>query len=178
MVPARRTIRDGLVVGVVAYASVALFYSVFDFLAARGALFTVDLLGKAMFRGLRDPGILAYPIRPDPSAIIWYNGLHLVISVAIGLIVITLIELAERHPARARLVQFTIVGGFVITILMVGVLTSPMRPLLPWWSIVGANALAVLLAGWYLLRQRPGLWRRLAPFAGRPRFVGAERVNR
>jgi hypothetical protein len=166
MAPESRATREGMVVGLIAYASVAVFYSAFDLLAARGTLYTVDLLGKAVFRGLRDPGILQYPIRPDLTAIFWYNGLHLLISLAIGLIVTRLIERAERYPTRAHLVLFTIVAGFVLTILGVGLLTSPMRPVLPWWSIIVANGLATLLAGLYLLRKHPGLWGRLVPFAG------------
>lgn len=155
-----------MVVGLIAYASVAVFYSAFDLLAARGTLYTVDLLGKAVFRGLRDPGLLEYPIRPDLTGIFWYNGLHLLISLAIGLVVTRLIEHAERHPAQAHLVLFTIVAGFVLTIIGVGLLTRAMRPVLPWWSIVVANGLATLLAGLYLLRKRPGLWGGLIPLAG------------
>lgn len=164
MTTAGRTLREGLVVGLIASASVALFYAVFDLLAARGALYTVDLLGKAVFRGLRDPAILQLPVRPDGEVIVLYNGLHLVISLAIGLVVTWLVGQAERHPTRARPVLLTIVAGFVLTILAVGMLTGPIRPLLPWWSIGVANALAVLLAGSYLLRRRPGLWRRMFSF--------------
>ena len=154
-----------MVVGLIAYASVAVFYSAFDLLASRGTLYTVDLLGKAVFRGLRDPGVLGLPMRLDPTAIFLYNGLHLLVSLAIGLIVTGLIEQAERRPSRVPLVMFTIVAGFVVTILGVGTLTSPMRPVLPWWSIVVTNALATLLAGVYLLQKRPGLLGRLLPFA-------------
>lgn len=161
MVPASRARGDGVVVGLIAYMSVAVFYSAFDLLASRGTLYTVDLLGKAVFRGLRDPTVLQYPIQPDLTAIFWYNGLHLVASLVIGLIVIRLIEHAEQHPAQARLVLGVIVAGFVVTVLGVGVLTTPMRPVLPWWSIAAANGLATLLAGGYLLRKRPGLWGRL-----------------
>lgn len=166
MVPASRTLRDGLMVGLIAYASVAVFYSAFDLLAARGTLYTVDLLGKAVFRGLSDPGVLQFPSRPDMTAIFWYNALHLLIALAIGLIVTRLVEHAERHPSQAQLVLFTILAGFIVTILGVGLLTTPMRPVLPWWSIVVANTLATLLAGAYLLQKRPGLWVRLVPFAG------------
>jgi hypothetical protein len=161
MVSASRGWRDGIVVGLIAYAAVAVFYSFFDLLAARGSLYTVSMLGKAVFRDLRDPGVLQYPVRPDLAAVFWYNGLHLLVSLAIGLVVVGLIEHAERHPARARLVLLTIVSGFVVTILGVGWLTAPMRPVLPWWSIVVANGLATLLAACYLLRRRPGLWGRL-----------------
>lgn len=161
MTPATHATRDGMAVGLIAYASVALFYSAFDLLAARGALYTVDLLGKAVFRGLRDSAILQYPIQLDLTAIFWYNALHLLIALAIGLIVIRLIDQAEHHPSQAHRVLFTIVAGFVLTILLVGVLTRPLRPVLPWWSIVVANGLATLLAGLYVLRRRPGLWGRL-----------------
>jgi hypothetical protein len=166
MAPASRTWRDGVVVGLIAYASVALFYGLFDILAARGTLYTVDLLGKAVFRGLRDPAVLQYPIQPDPTAIALYNALHLVASLAIGLIVTRLVEQAERHPPQARLVLSAIVAGFVVTVLGIGLLTAPMRPVLPWWSIVTANGLASLLAGLYLLRRRPGLWGRLVTAGG------------
>lgn len=168
MAPAARVWRQGIVVGLIAYASVAVFYSAFDLLASRGALFTVDLLGKAVFSGLRDPAVLQYSIQPDPSAVLSYNGLHLLISLAIGLTVVGLVDHAERMPGHARAVLFTIVAGFVLTILAVGLLTGPMRPLLPWWSIVVANAIAVVLGGLYLLRARPGLPRLLfsAPRGG------------
>ena len=166
MLRASRTMREGIVVGLIASASVAVFYSAFDLLATRGTLYTVDLLGKAVFRDLRDPGIIGLPIQLDPTAIFWYNGLHLLTSLAIGLFVTWLIEQAERFPAKAHLVLLIIVAGFVVTILGVGWLTTPMRAVLPWWSIVVANALAVLLAGFYLLQKRPGLLGRFFPFAG------------
>ena len=161
-----RTIRDGLVVGIIGYFAVAALYGAFDLIAARGPLYTVDVLSKALFRGLRDPGVLGLPMQPDATAIFWYNGLHLLISLAIGLFVTGLVEQAERRPSQARMVLFTLVAGFVVTIVAVGLLTSPIRPLLPWWSIVVSNALAVLLAGTYLLRRRPDTWVRLSPFAG------------
>jgi len=161
-----RTTRDGIVVGLIGYAAVAVFYSVFDQLAARPPLYTVDLLGKAVFRGLRDPGVLFFPLQADVAAIFWYNALHLVIALAIGLVVTALVASAERHPSRRSLVRFVIAAGFIVTVIAVGVLTAPMRPVLPWWSIVLANALATLLAGAYLVRQRPGLWRRLALVTG------------
>lgn len=153
--------RDGVTVGLIAYAAVAIFYGAFDILAARGPLFTVNLLGQAVFRGLRDPAVLQLPMGRDWPAIFWYNGVHLGLALLIGLIVVRLIAQAERHPAQARGVLALIVAGFVVTVLGVGLLTAPLRPVLPWWSIVVANGLATLVAGFYLLRRRPGLWGRL-----------------
>lgn len=166
MFTARGTVRDGLVVGLIGYAAVALFYTGFDVLAARDPLFTVDLLGKAVFKGLRDPGVLLFPLPLDGAAIFLYNVFHLVMALAIGLVVTALAAEVERHPNRTPLVLFTLVGGFIVTIAIVGLLTTPMRPVLPWWSIAVANALAVLVAGAYLVRQRPLLWHRLTLVGG------------
>lgn len=161
MATSDNTVRIGLVVGLLAYAAVAIFYSVFDLLAARGTLYTVNLLGRSVFGGLRDVGVLQLPVRLEPAAIIAYNGLHLAISLVIGLIVVGLVARAERHPANARLVLAVIVTGFFITIFAVGWLSTPIRPVLPWWSIVAANVLAVVTAAAYLLRVQPGVGRRL-----------------
>lgn len=166
MASANRTLKQGLVVGLIAYGAVALFYAAFDLLAARGTLYTVDLLGKAVFRGLRDPSVLQYPIDPDLGAVFLYNGLHLLLALGIGLIVTRLVEHADRHPSQGPLMLLVIGAGFVVTVWLVGALTSPMRPLLPWWSIVAANACATLVAGLYLLRQRPGLLGRMLAFQG------------
>jgi hypothetical protein len=153
-----RAIREGLIVGFIAYVAVAVFYGVFDLLAARGLFFTVDLLGKALFRGLRDPALLQYPVSLDPAAIFWYNGFHLVSSLAIGLVVTSLLLRAEQRPAETRVISAVIGAGFVVTVLAVGVLTGSIRPLLPWWSIVVANSLATAAAAVYVLRRHP-VWR-------------------
>jgi hypothetical protein len=160
MLPDRRTLRQGLVVGLIAYVTVALFYSAFDFLAARGAFFTVDMLGKAAFRGLRDPAVLMLPGQLDPSGMFLYNGLHLILSLVIGVIVTAIVDQADRHPAVAPLLLVAIVAGGVVTVLVVGYLTQAARPVLPWSSIVTANVLASAVAGVYLLWRRPGLRRR------------------
>jgi len=165
MLAHNRTIRDGLAVGFIAYAAVALFYSAFDFLAARGPLYTVDLLGQALFRGLRDPSILMFALDRDPTAIFLYNAFHLVMSLGIGLVVTSLIDHAEEHPSHALLVVIMIIAGGVLTVFGVAYLTESMRRVLPWWSIIVANALAALLAASYLGRRHPGLWRRLSPLA-------------
>lgn len=169
MFPDHRTLREGLIVGLIAYATVALFYTAFDFLAARDSLFTVNMLGRAAFRGLRDPAVLMFPDQLDLPAIFLYNGMHLILSLAIGLVVTTIVDQADRRPAMAPFLLLVIVAGGVITVLTVGFLTQAARPVLPWSSIIVANLLATGLAGLYLLRRRPGLWRRFTSMAPAPR---------
>ena len=155
MAAERHTIRDGIAVGLIGYASVALFYTIFDVLAARRPLHTVNVLGRAVFRGLRDPAVLQFPVDLDRTAILEYNTLHLTLAMAIGFVVAVLIAFAEQNSAQRRLVQFMIGAGYLLTVAMVGLLTAPMRDLLPWWSIVVANAVAMVLAGAYLLAKHP-----------------------
>jgi heme A synthase len=159
----RLTLRDGVVVGLIGYATVALFYSFFDLLAARDALHTVNMLGRAVFRGLRDPSILQFPLSLDAGAIFAYNALHLLLALAIGLVVVTLVTIGDRSPERRRTVRVVIAAGFIATVLVVGALTAPMRTVLPWWSIVVANALSTFFGATYLLSKRPELWSRWIP---------------
>ena len=86
-----------LVLGLIAYVSVAILYAFVDLVAGRGALYTVDLLGKFVFLGLRDPAVLSLPMEPDLTAIFWYNGLHFVASIGIGLIVAGLVQRGRRQ---------------------------------------------------------------------------------
>lgn len=159
--PGGRT-REGVIVGLIGFATVALFYGAFDLLAARGGFYTVNLLGLAVFHGLRDPSVLELPLLLDTGAIVLYSLVHLALAIAIGLFVVRLVWTAEHQPSHAGTVSAIIVAGFVITVIVVGVLSRPLRPVLPWWSIMTANALSMILAGWYLLHHHPGLWRLLA----------------
>lgn len=156
-----RIAREGLVVGLIGFAAVALFYAAFDFLAARGFLFTVNLLGQALFFGLRDPSVLAMPMAIDLNAVLLYTILHLVVALIIGQVVAWLVAQLEGPPAQTRLAVLVIVAGFFVTIFGIGLISSPIKALLPWWSVVLANVLAVMVAGAYLLGRHRGLARHL-----------------
>lgn len=157
-----RVVRDGLIVGLIGYAAVALFYAGFDLLASRGTLFTVNMLSQSLFTGATDTAALQFGVEPDLSRIFWYNALHLAVSLVIGLIVVYFVEQIELGPWRARVAAFVIASGYVFTIVAIGMLSRDIRPMLPWWSIVTVNTLAVALGGAYLMRRRPGLLGRLA----------------
>jgi hypothetical protein len=166
-------VREGVAVGLIASASVALFYAVIDMLAARGPFYTVNVLGRALFRELRHPTVLMLPLPLDVAAIAQYSLLHLGLSLAIGLTVAALIAVADRRPRWSFPVLAVIVGGFLVTILAVGYLSAPIRPVLPWWSIVVANFLSVLLATAWLLYRHPRLLGRFFPLGARPAGPGA-----
>ncbi|MBT8400004.1 MAG: hypothetical protein KJO98_05970, partial [Rhodothermia bacterium] len=83
-------------VGLIGSASAAVFYAAFDILAARGPFFTVDSLAKSVFRGMRGAPVAGVPAELDVAAVAWYSGLHIGISLIIGLIVVWLVLYSQR----------------------------------------------------------------------------------
>lgn len=156
-------VKEGALVGLIASASVAIFYALFDALAARGTLYTVNVLSQSLFREFRFPTLLGLPMALDWGAIFMYSLLHLAISLVIGITVVWLIALAKEVPRASLPALAVIVAGFPVTVLLVGYITQDMRVVLPWWSITVANAVSVMLAGGYLLYRHPGVWRRFVP---------------
>lgn len=152
--------REGLTTGLIGYAAVAAFYMVFDVLAARGPFFTLDLLGKAVFRGVRDPAVLLLPMEPDLVGMMAYNFLHLTVALGVGLFVAYLVAVVEERPTTAYPVFAVLLAGYLATIAAVGVLGYELLPLMPWWTIVVVNTLAAICAGAYLIWARPGLLKR------------------
>ena len=157
MLLSAKTIKEGIIIGFIGYASVALLYVFFDIIAARGLLFTVDILGKALFRGLLDPLAMAEPAALDLEAIFWYNIFHLVTALIIGLLVISFVDLTDRKPSQGQFILFTLFLGFVITVVVVSFLTSPISDFLPWWSVIIANSISVVCSSYYLFKKHPGI---------------------
>lgn len=161
MAQPRRTMREGLIVGLIGYATVAVFYTLFDLLAGRGWIFTLNLLGNVLFRGVRDSAVLLLPMQPDLGAMFAYNLLHLVTSVAVGLLVASLVARVERHPRTGYSVLLFLVAGYVITVAAGAMFARDIAPLLPLWSIVIVNTLAAIGGGLFLWHTHPELWLRV-----------------
>lgn len=156
-----RPISYGLVVGAIAFAVVAGFYALFDLIGGRGTFYTVDHLGRALLGGLGPTTGLDGTGAVESVIVLFYNAVHLVAALVIGVVVTALVEHAHRRPDRAPTILLVIIAGFVVTIGFMGVATIGVRTVLPWWSIIGANALAVAFAGWFLMRRYPTAFSRL-----------------
>ncbi|MDH5590021.1 MAG: hypothetical protein OEZ65_07855 [Gemmatimonadota bacterium] len=156
-----RAVREGVTVGLIGYAAVAAFYTLFDLLAGRGLVFTLNLLGKVVFRGVRDPAILQLPIPADVGAMVAYNFVHLVAALAVGLFVAWMVARVEDRPERGMVVSLVMLGGYVITVWAASRLTVDVAPLLPVWTIVTVNTLAAVGGAVFLWRAHPGLWGRV-----------------
>lgn len=156
-----RPVRYGLVVGLIAFVVVAAFYALFDLLAGRGTFYTVDHLGRALIGGLGETTGFGGAPAIEVVVVLFYNIVHLVAALTIGVVVTSLVEHAHRRPDRAPSILVLIIAGFVATIGFMGVATIGIRTALPWWSIIVANALAVAAAGWFLMRRYPTAFQRL-----------------
>lgn len=154
-------VREGVVVGLIGFAVVAVFYTLFDLLAGQGFGFTLNLLGEVVFRGVRDPAVLQLPMPLDVGAMVAYNFLHLFISVGVGLFVAWLVDRVEEKPSLGTSVLVILLAGYVVTVAAVAVFARDVAPLLPLWTVVTVNTLAALGGVIYLWTAHPDLWGRL-----------------
>lgn len=69
-------LRDGLMLGLIAFVVVAAFYNAFDLIAARGPFHTVNLLGRSVFHGIRDADALTNYRQGADSLLTRHNQLH------------------------------------------------------------------------------------------------------
>ena len=156
-------VQDGVVVGTIAYATIASVYGIFDLLAGRGLFHTVNLLGTAAFHGGSEAATLGSGDAINLSAVLLFNALHLVLSLGIGVAVLLLIGYAERAHRQALTVVLVLVSGFAVTVAAVGWLSIGFRDVMSWGSIILANALAVAIGAAYVVWQRPGVVERMVP---------------
>jgi hypothetical protein len=144
---------QGLVAGVIGYAAVALFFLVADLMIGRPAFYTPALLGGALFYGLGDPAQTV--VWPGP--VLAFNGVHLVLFLALGLIAGWLAEISERGPQLwyVGLVLFILVLFHIQGLVLV--LTDRVRTALSPWLVLAAGLSAAVAMGAYLVRVHPRL---------------------
>jgi len=118
-----------------------------------GVFRTAALLGSALFFGVREAGDLV----AGPAPIIAYNGVHILVSMVIGLGAAWLIFQTEKNRPLWFLVFFVFLAGFIYSVAVVGVLAAEVVQLLSWPVITVANLAAGVTAGGYLWRRHASL---------------------
>ena len=142
----RNTWVQGLVAGLIGYATVVAVFGVGNAVAGRSFFYTAEALGVAILGGL-----------PGAGAVIAFNGVHMIASVIFGTIAAWLIHETELHPRIWFVILFLFVTGFLLSSAAMGVLASEMADAAPWWAVFMANAAAAALAGGYLYTRHPWL---------------------
>lgn len=144
---------QGFVAGLVGYAVVALIFAVANVTAGRSPFHTAALLGQALLgpTAALDAGAV------DPSAVLAYNGVHLVGFLVLGVAAAVLVELLDRFPSLWLLTLFVFVAGFALQVGLVLLIAAPVAESISWESVLVANALAALGVGLVLARWHGGL---------------------
>ena len=142
---------QGLVAGFIGYVVVAAFFAITNLIAGRSPFFTAAFLGGALFYGVRDPAQTVV----WPGAVFAYNGVHLLMFLALGMIASWLAYLSERGP------QFWYIGAilflFVVFHLYAFVLliTGGVQTVIPTWTVFVGTVLAGSAMFAYLLWVHP-----------------------
>jgi hypothetical protein len=152
---------QGLIAGMIGYATTVIVIAVVNLIAGRSPFHTAALLGSSLFYGLTDPASLV--IWPGP--VLAYNGLHLLVFLGLGALAAWIIHEAERGPHFWYL--GAIVMGFVVFHLFGAFLlvTAPIRAALPVWSFVVGGVAALVTMSAYLIRVHPRLRAEFRDFA-------------
>jgi len=137
---------EGLLAGLIGYLTVAFFFGAVNLVSGDSPFHTAALLGSALFFGVRTVG----EVVQGPGPIIAYNGFHVLLSLAVGLVAAWLIFQTERNRNLWFIVFFMFLAGFILSVAVVGVLASELVPLLSWPAVLAANVAAGLTAGGYL----------------------------
>jgi hypothetical protein len=149
----QRLLREGLVAGVLGYATVVVYFVALNLIQGRSPFYTAALLGSNLFYGLESPADLTITAGP----VIAYNGVHLLGFVVVGGIMAWLAGLAERIPQGWYLVSLlfllVLAHGFGLPLWF----DEPIRNELPLWHVVVATSIAAVVMGLYLLSAHPRL---------------------
>lgn len=143
----RRLITDGLVTGLVGYGLVAAFFAARDLMVGRSPLYTVTLIGEAVFSGVADLS----GVTPAPGPILAVNSAHMVAFVAFGFFAAWLTREAERHPEFWHLALLSFLGATVISYAGVLAALALVGSPLAAGSVVAASVVGAAGMGTYLV---------------------------
>lgn len=147
------TFRQGLVAGVLGYAAVVAFFGIMNAIEGKSIFYTAALLGSALFYGAKDVSEVAVAAGPVLS----YNGVHLLIFLALGVVAAWLAELSEHGPHFWYIAAILFLTfSFHVFGLLLG-MTENLRSALPAWSVFCSGALGSAVMGAYLLWTHPGV---------------------
>ena len=139
-------IAEGLLAGLIGYVTVVALFGIMNLVGGEGLFHTAALLGSALFFGARS----AAQVVAGPGPIIAYNGVHILMSLAVGLAAAWLIFQTEKNHPLWFIVFFIFLAGFILSLVVMGVLVAEIAHLLSWPVIVAADLAAGITAGGYL----------------------------
>lgn len=150
-----RLLSQGMITGVIGYATVAVCFGVLNLIAGRHLLHTAAVLGHRLLGTLDSGNVVTIEAAP----IFVYNGLHLVLFLLVGLIASWVVFKLEKYPQLWYLVLFLALFVFFHTIGVVLAFVEPVTDAVPMWTTLLVSLAAVLMMGGYLWLAHPRLRR-------------------
>lgn len=138
--------QDGAIGGFIGYGLISLYFAALNVLVGKPAWYTVEALGNGLFGN------------GNPGQMIAFNGLHLAIFLALGVVAAFMIQEIELHPAFWYVVFFASVAGFIVGYVFLTLVTDALADLSP-FSVAFGNAVAGVGMGAYLFWRHPQMAR-------------------
>jgi hypothetical protein len=151
-----RTVREGVIAGLIGAVIVALWFGVFDLMKAR-PFFTPAALGSALFYGASSPD----QVEVSGQVVAAYTLVHVAGFLLLGLVAAALVNQAERTPPILLGFLLAFVTFEVFFMGMVAILASWILEVLAWWTVATGNLLAAAAIAGYLWARHPALHVRL-----------------
>ena len=150
-------LRQGLMAGMLGYGVVVVFFAVVNVFGGRSVFYTAAVLGGALFYGARDVSQVAVAAGPVLS----YNGVHMLVFLAFGIVAAWLAELSEHGPQFWYIAAILMITfAFHLFGLLLG-LSESLRGAIPAWSVLASGLLASGAMVTYLLWVHPAVRRAL-----------------
>lgn len=145
-----RILSEGLVAGLLGYASIVLFYGVVNLVSGRSFFHTAAELGG----GLVSEGAIG---GATAGAVLAFNGVHLLAFLLIGVVVAWFVAQAEEHPTLFVLLLFIAASGFVLALVGFAMLRASIGAGPSLVSVAAANVVAAVAMAAYLFGAHPRL---------------------
>ena len=153
MSSAARILKEGVIGGLVACVSAIALFSLLDLARGESVFYTPAAMGSVLFYGLGSAGELT--IWPGP--VLAYNGVHLVGSIAVGLVAALLIFETELHRSLWYLGFMALIAACAYSVAVFGVVGVEIAGLLDWGTVVAGTAVWALSMTAYFWWVHPGL---------------------
>lgn len=147
------TLWQGVLAGLIGYATVFLLVGLIDVGLGRSFFFTFALLGEHLFYGLSNPAQVVV----WPGAVFAFNGLHLLAFLVIGVAAAWLAFMSEKGPELWYLAAILFLFVFLHAYAAMLFLTEDIRAAVPAWMIVVPTVASGIAMGGFLIARRPVL---------------------
>jgi len=158
MLQEHRTIREGLITGLIGAVLVAAWFLIADVAAGRPVFFTPAALGSALLRGATSVEAVEISL----VTVLGYTVVHVAAFILTGLVAAMIFSAAENIAEAFLLGGVLLFVTFeVFSIGILAIVSQWLLDTLNWWNIAIANLVAAASMGAYLVRSHRTLMRDL-----------------